>query len=47
MTHDDQKRGINVAMQEQIGRLCGHHTLKLKDHYSYFFGRRDEHGEPF
>jgi hypothetical protein len=34
-------------MQELIGHVCRRHTSKLKNHYSYFFGRRDENGEPF
>ena len=40
--HDNQEKGINIAMQELIGRLCGRHTPELKMHYSYSFGRRDE-----
>lgn len=47
LIHDDRDKGINIAMQELIGRLCGRHYLELKTHYSHSFGRRDESGEPF
>jgi DNA repair exonuclease SbcCD ATPase subunit len=47
LIYDDKEKGLNVAMQELIGRLCGRHHPELKTHYSSYFGRRDENGEPF
>jgi hypothetical protein len=44
--HDDMERGLDVAMQELLGRLCGRHSSEIKSHYFHFFGRRDEDGEP-
>ena len=44
--HDDLERGLDVAMQELLGRLCGRHSSEIKSHYFHFFGRRDEDGEP-
>ena len=37
-------KGINVAMQELIGRLCGRHYPELKRHYAFSFRRRGEEG---
>ena len=42
--YSDKTKGINVAMQELIGRLCGRHYPELKRHYTFSFGRRDEEG---
>lgn len=47
MLHYDREKGVNIAMQELIVRLCGRHTADLKTHYSNSFGKRDEEGEPF
>src|SRR4051812_11116184 len=44
--HDDLERGLDITMQELIGRLCGRHSTEIKNHYFHFFGRRDEDGEP-
>ena len=40
------EKGLNVPMQELIGRLCGKHHQELKDHFSFELGRRDENGHP-
>jgi hypothetical protein len=28
--HDDKEKGLDVAMQELLGRLCGHHSAVVK-----------------
>jgi len=43
--HDDRKRGIDVVMQNMIGRLCERHSTELEDHYASSFGRRDDSGD--
>ena len=43
---DSMEKGVNVAMQELIGRLCGKYHQELKDHFLHELGRRDENGHP-
>ena len=47
LVYSDKTKGLNVAMQELIGRLCGCHSSELERHYTSSFGRRDENGEPY
>ena len=44
--HDDHEKGLDVAMQELLGRICGHHSTILESHYLAPFGKRNEEGEP-
>ena len=44
---DSKEKGLDLIMQDLIARLCGRHSKELKGHYSYFFGRRSEDGEPY
>ena len=44
---DSLEKGLNLATQELIGRLCGQFQEELKDHYFSILGRRDEDGAPF
>jgi hypothetical protein len=44
---DSMIKGLDLVMQDLIGRLCGRHSAELKGHYSIFFGRRNEEGEPY
>ena len=47
MVSDSKDKGLNLVMQDLIGRLCGRYSLELRGHYSIFFGRRNEDGEPY
>ena len=44
---DSMEKGLNIIMQDLIGRLCGRYYKELGGHYSILFGRRDEEGEPY
>src|SRR4051812_39383052 len=46
LMHDDKDKGLDVVMQELLGRLCGRHSTELRGLYFHPFGRRDEQGEP-
>ena len=41
------EKGLNLVMQDLIGRLCGCYQADLGGHCSILFGRRDEEGEPY
>ena len=41
------EKGLNIVIQELIGRLCGRHYRELKGHYFRLLGRRAEDGEPY
>ena len=43
--HDDKDKGLDVVMQELLGRLCECHPTELRGLYFHPFGRRDEEGE--
>src|SRR3954466_14984269 len=43
--HDDKEKGLDVVMQELLGRLVGRHSTELRGLYFHPFGRRDEQGE--
>ena len=45
LMHDDKDKGLDVVMQEILGRLCGRHSTELRGLYFQPFGRRDEEGE--
>ena len=44
---DTMEKGLNLVMQDLIGRLCGRYHSELSGHYSILFGRRDAEGEPY
>ena len=41
------EKGINLIVQDLIGRLCGWYHTELSGHYSILVGRRNEVGEPY
>src|SRR3954468_14184918 len=43
--HDDKERGLDVVMQELLGRLVGRHSAELRGLYFHPFGRRNEEGK--
>src|SRR3954465_2593535 len=45
LMHDDKERGLDVVMQELLGRLVGRHSIELRGLYFHPFGRRDKEGE--
>src|SRR4051812_34644367 len=45
LMHDDKEKGLDVVMQELLGRLVGRHSTKLRGLYFHPFGRHDEQGE--
>src|SRR4051812_43136630 len=45
LMHDDKEKGLDVVMQELLGRLCGRHSTELRGLYFHPFGRHDEQGE--
>ena len=45
LMHDDKEKGLDVVMQELLGRLVGRHSTELRGLYFHPFGRRDEEGE--
>src|SRR3954463_7807357 len=45
LMHDDKERGLEVVMQDLIGRLLGRHSRQVRGTHFHAFGRRDEDGE--
>src|SRR3954471_12987800 len=45
LMHDDKERGLDVVMQELLGRQVGRHSTKLRGLSFHPFGRYDEEGE--
>src|SRR3954463_10109079 len=45
LMHDDKERGLEVVMQDLIGRLLGRHSRHVRGTHFHVFGRRDEDGE--
>src|SRR3954463_5128746 len=45
LMHDDKERGLEVVMQDLIGRLLGRHSRQVIATHFHVFGRRDEDGE--
>src|SRR3954454_23593122 len=45
LMHDDRERGLEVVMQDLIGRLLGRHSRQVRGTHFHAFGRRDEDGE--
>src|SRR3954462_12550460 len=43
--HDDKERGLEVVMQDRIGRLQGRHSRQVRGTHFHVFGRHDEDGE--
>src|SRR5215216_2930267 len=43
--HDDRERGLEVVMQDLLGRLLGRHSREIRGTHFHAFGRRDEDGE--
>ena len=45
LMHDDRERGMEVVMQDLIGRLLGRHSRQVRGTHFHAFGRRDDDGE--
>src|SRR3954468_8846503 len=45
LMHDDKERGLEVVMQDLIGRLLGRHSRQVRGTHFHAFGRCDEDGE--
>src|SRR3954466_7978580 len=45
LMHDDKEGGLEVVMQDLIGRLLGRHSREVSGTHFHVFGRRDEDGE--
>ena len=45
LMHDDKERGLEVVMQDLLGRLLGRHSREVRGTHFHAFGRRDEDGE--
>src|SRR3954462_14656537 len=45
LMHDDKERGLDVVMQDLLGRLVGRHSRELRGTYFHAFGRCNEEGE--
>src|SRR3954463_3809118 len=45
LMHDDRERGMEVVMQDLIGRLLGRHSRQVRGTHFHTFGRHDEDGE--
>ena len=45
LMHDDRERGMEVVMQDLIGRLLGRHSRQVRGTHFHVFGRRDVDGE--
>ena len=45
LMHDDKERGLEVVMQDLLGRLLGRHSREIRGTHFHVFGRRDEDGE--
>ena len=44
---DSMEKGLNIVIQDLIGRLCGRHYYEMKGHYFRFIVRHAEDGEPY
>src|SRR3954471_8338147 len=42
LMHDDKEKGLDIVMQELLGRLVGRHSRELRGLHFHPFGRRDE-----
>src|SRR3954468_3548166 len=45
LMHDDRERGMEVVMQDLIGRLLGRHSRQVRGTHFHVFRRRDVDGE--
>ena len=45
LMHDDKERGLDVVMQDLIGRLLGRCSRQVRGTQFHAFSRRDEDGE--
>src|SRR3954454_11997301 len=45
LMHDDKERGLEVVMQDLLGRLLGRHSREVRGTHLHAFGIRDEDGE--
>src|SRR4051812_7434354 len=45
LMHDDRERGMEVVMQDLIGRMLGRHSRQVRGTHFHVFGRSDEDGE--
>src|SRR3954466_5592655 len=45
LMHDDKERGLEVVMQDLLGRLVGRHSREVRGTHFHAFGRCDEDGE--
>src|SRR3954463_13543144 len=45
LMHDDKERGLEVVMQDLLGRLVGRHSREVRGTHFHTFGRHDEDGE--
>src|SRR3954462_4943845 len=45
MMHDGKEKGLDVFMQELLGRLVGRHSTELRGLYFHPFRRRNKEGE--
>ena len=45
LMHDDRERGMEVVMQDLVGRLLGRHSRQVRGTHFHVFGRRDDDGE--
>ena len=45
LMHDDKERGLEVVMQDLLGRLLGRHSREIIGTHFHAFDRRDEDGE--
>ena len=45
LMHDDRERGMEVVMQDLIGRLLGRHSRQVRGTHFHAFGRRDVDGD--
>src|SRR3954469_587134 len=43
--HDNKEKGLDIFMQELLGRLVGRHSRDLRGLYFHPFGRHDKEGE--
>ena len=45
LMHAEKERGLEVVMQDLLGRLLGRHSRELRGTHFHAFRRRDEDGE--
>ena len=45
LMHDDKERGLEVVMQDFLGRLLGRHSREIRGTHFHAFSRHDEDGE--